>query len=94
MLAAGVDPQAPNTLRVTVDRAGDFSTYTLALIANATTDEPPPGVDPALAQVAFSFKAGCPATGDCAAGHLLSDAGSRMNRTSTISPRTIPASCR
>lgn len=59
------EPLAPNTLRVTVDRAGDFSGYTLALIANVTTDEPPPGVDPALAQIAFSFKAGCPATGDC-----------------------------
>ena len=56
---------SPNTLQVTVDKAGDFSSYTLALIANANTDEPPPGVDPALAQVEFSFKAGCPATGDC-----------------------------
>ncbi len=64
--AVQVDPQAANTLRVTVDRAGDFSSYTLALIANATTDEPPPGVDPALAQVVFSFKAGCPSIGDCA----------------------------
>jgi len=53
VLAASVDPQAPNTLRVTVDRAGDFSTYTLALIANATTDEPPPGVDPGLKRAAL-----------------------------------------
>lgn len=66
VVALTAQPQTPNTLRVTVDRAGDFSTYGLALIANANTDEPPPGVDPALAQVDFSFKAGCPAIGDCA----------------------------
>lgn len=60
-----VDQQSPSTLRLSVDRAGDFSGYRLALIANATTDEPPPGIDPALAQLEFSFKAGCPTSGDC-----------------------------
>ena len=58
-------PGAANTLRIRVERAGDFSTYTLLLRANDTTDEPPPGVDPALARIDFSFKAGCPTTSDC-----------------------------
>ena len=33
--------------------------------ADANTVEPPTGVDPALSQVAFSFKAGCPVSADC-----------------------------
>ncbi len=57
---------APNTLRIQVDRAGDFSPYALGLRADETTSEPPAGVDPALSQVAFSFKAGCPVSADCA----------------------------
>ena len=63
----GVGPVSgvPATLRVTVDKAGDFSTYTLLLRADSTTAEPPANVDPALALVTFSFKAGCPVTGDC-----------------------------
>jgi hypothetical protein len=59
-------PDAAKTLRIEVDRAGDFSTYTLLLRADDTTDEPPLGVDPALARIDFSFKAGCPATNECA----------------------------
>jgi hypothetical protein len=59
-------PDAANTLRIDVDRAGDFSTCTLVLRADDTTDEPPPGLDPVLARIDFSFKAGCPATNDCA----------------------------
>ncbi len=55
----------PNALAVTVDAAGDFSTYALSLRADDNTAEPPNGVDPALSQVAFSFKAGCPVSADC-----------------------------
>jgi hypothetical protein len=55
----------PATLRVKVDKAGDFSAYTLLLRANNATAEPPPNVDPALARIEFSFKAGCPVSGDC-----------------------------
>ncbi len=44
-------------LRVTVERPGDFSTYTLALRH--------PELDPPYASVAFSFKAGCPSRFDC-----------------------------
>jgi hypothetical protein len=57
--------ELPNTLAVTVDRIGDFSPYVLSLRADETTVEPPDGIDPALSQVAFSFKAGCPVSSDC-----------------------------
>jgi hypothetical protein len=58
-------PEAANELRIEVEPAGDFSTYTLLLRADETTDEPPLGVDPVLARIDFSFKAGCPVTTDC-----------------------------
>jgi baseplate J-like protein len=44
-------------LRVVVDRAGDFSAYTLGI---KHTD-----LDPAFSAVEFSFKAGCPSRFDC-----------------------------
>jgi hypothetical protein len=44
-------------LRVSVDQPGDFSLYTLSIRD--------PGLDDAYAQVAFSFKAGCPSPFDC-----------------------------
>ncbi len=43
-------------LEVKVDRAGDFSTYTLIVNSEA--------IDPAYAQCEFSFKAGCPSRFD------------------------------
>ena len=58
-------------LRVTVDTAGDFSPYTLHLVAGGPAAAPvgdvtpPVGVDPALAAVRFSFKAACPTRFDC-----------------------------
>ncbi|HUR63775.1 MAG TPA: putative baseplate assembly protein [Candidatus Thermoplasmatota archaeon] len=56
------DPLKPGTafLRVAVDQPGDFSAYTLRLAM--------PNLDPAFAQVEFSFKAGCPSRFDCAPG--------------------------
>lgn len=57
---------AGDVLTVTVDTAGDFSPYQLRLVATGTEDTPPPGVDPALAAVTFSFKAGCATRFDCA----------------------------
>lgn len=48
-----------------VDKSGDFSGYTLSLIGDSP-QLPLDGFDPALSSVNFSFKAGCPATGDCA----------------------------
>lgn len=51
------------TLRV--DRAGDFSPYALRLIASLLDDVPPPGFDPVLSHVTFSFKVHCAADTDC-----------------------------
>ncbi|MBK8096622.1 MAG: putative baseplate assembly protein [Planctomycetes bacterium] len=54
-----------NVLTVTVDRAGDFSSYRLRLVAGAGSAEPPAGFDPRLGAVEFSFKAACPSELDC-----------------------------
>lgn len=54
-------------LRLTVDRAGDFSWYQLLLVNPAAPDEPPAGFDPCLAAIRFSFKAQCPSEFDCQA---------------------------
>ena len=53
------------TLRLTVDRAGDFSIYELSLHAGAAAEEPPANMDAALSRVAFTFKADCPTSFDC-----------------------------
>jgi hypothetical protein len=53
-------------LAVEVDRAGDFSPYTLRLVASPASEDPPEGFDSRLSEVAFSFKAGCPSAFDCA----------------------------
>ena len=50
----------------TVER-GDFSRYRFALVAAAGSPAPPPGFDPQLAEVAFSFKVECPTDFDCKA---------------------------
>jgi len=55
----------PLTITINLDRTGDFSRYSLALVASATDYDPPPGIDPQLAGVGFSFKAGCPTPVDC-----------------------------
>src|SRR5215211_3193288 len=52
-----VTPQVNEHLVVEVDRAGDFSTYTLVINSAA--------LDPAYTEVEFSFKAGCPSRFDC-----------------------------
>jgi hypothetical protein len=56
---------APFVVTVTLNQSGDFSTYTLSLVANPGTKDPPHGFDPALSTVQFSFKAGCPSPADC-----------------------------
>ena len=56
---------APRLVTVELAQSGDFSTYTLSLVANASTSDPPDGFDPQLSTVAFSFKAGCATVGDC-----------------------------
>ncbi len=55
----------PRVLTIELDAAGDFSTYTLSLVANDATTDPPDGLDPQLAIIDFSFKANCPTVGDC-----------------------------
>jgi hypothetical protein len=60
-----VSTPAPDRLRLKVDQAGDFSPYTLRMIAAAGETVPPAGFDPRLATVEFSFKAGCPSPFDC-----------------------------
>lgn len=58
---------AGHAVTLTVNARGDFSTYTLRLVASPTAETPPSGFDPRLAAVEFSFKAGCPSDFDCKA---------------------------
>lgn len=63
-LVAGLDD--PDTvLLVRTDSTGDFSRYTLRLVAGGGSDAPPAGFDPLLATVEFSFKVECPSDFDC-----------------------------
>ncbi len=64
-VTAGTGENA-HVLTVEVDRPGDFSIYTLRLVRDQLSDEPPDGIDPRLATVNFSFKVECPTDFDCA----------------------------
>jgi hypothetical protein len=55
----------PLTVTISLNQTGDFSSYTLTLVTGAQNPDPPPGIDPQLASVPFSFKAGCPTPVDC-----------------------------
>jgi hypothetical protein len=57
-----------NRLRLVADRPGDFSHYTLHLLAGPGEEGPPPGYDPRLSTIRFSFKAACPSPFDCQSG--------------------------
>ena len=65
------DPQvtgiswAGEVLSVEVAAPGDFSIYTLRLVASPAVGTPPPGIDPALSQIEFRFKVDCPTDFDC-----------------------------
>jgi Baseplate J-like protein len=63
-LTDGLDDPA-TVLLVRTDSRGDFSRYTLRLVAGGGSDEPPAGFDPLLAAVEFSFKVECPSDFDC-----------------------------
>ena len=64
-LLAGIDD--PSTiLLVRTDSTGDFSMYTLRLVAGGGSEQPPAGFDPELVSVEFSFKVECPSDFDCA----------------------------
>ena len=54
-----------NVLTVEVDKAGDFSIYTLRLVQGPQHAQPPDGFDPILSAVDFSFKVECPSDFDC-----------------------------
>lgn len=54
-----------NILTVKVDRAGDYSTYTLRLVAGQRNPNPPTGFDRLLSAIDFSFKVECPGDFDC-----------------------------
>jgi hypothetical protein len=61
---AGLD----DYLEVQVDKAGDFSEYTISVVKivdGHPTSHPMEGFDPRYAQVSFSFKSGCPSDLDC-----------------------------
>lgn len=52
-------------LTITVDAAGDYSSYTLRLVTSATDPNPPAGFDSQFSAIDFSFKAACPSDFDC-----------------------------
>lgn len=64
-VVAGGGPSA-DVLTVEVDQPGDFSTYRLRVVTDALNDAVPPGIDPHLATIEFSFKVECPSPFDCA----------------------------
>lgn len=63
------DPELADCMQVTVDKAGDFSTYTLCLVAldaqGHQLDQPLAGFDVRYTCADFSFKANCPSDLDC-----------------------------
>src|SRR5207244_609712 len=52
-------------LAVEVAAPGDFSAYTLRLVKDASTGDPPNGFDQVLSSITFSFKVNCPSDFDC-----------------------------
>lgn len=63
------DRSLDDYMEVSLDKYGDFSIYTLSLVAldkdGRPTERPLPGFDPFYATVDFSFKVGCPSDLDC-----------------------------
>jgi len=54
-----------SVIDVEVNRAGDFSTYTLRLFDGSDPEVQPADFDPLLSAVDFSFKVACPTDFDC-----------------------------
>lgn len=54
-----------SVITLVVDQPGDFSQYTLRLVAGPGATIPPSGFDPQLAALSFSFKVACPTDLDC-----------------------------
>jgi hypothetical protein len=67
---AGSD-EAAECLQISIDRYGDFSTYTLRLVEivqndnGSTREQPLSGFDSRYAQIDFNFKIDCPGDFDC-----------------------------
>jgi hypothetical protein len=62
------DPELEDCLRIRLDKAGDFSTYTLSLVEvedGKVTDRTLAGFDPRYASAGFSFKVCCDTGLDC-----------------------------
>jgi hypothetical protein len=61
------DPEFDDTMEVVVDRAGDFSTYTLRLVEpdSQGRPHPHPSFDPRYDSLDFNFKVDCPSDLDC-----------------------------
>jgi Baseplate J-like protein len=61
-------------LKITVDKPGDFSDYTLRFVETdkrgRPTDRPLRGFDPRFADIIFSFKIGCKSDLDCLPVHV------------------------
>ena len=66
-LVAGLEDPA-TVLVVRTGSRGDFSRYTLRLVAGPGSAQPPAGFDPLLTAVELSFKVECPSGFDCAPG--------------------------
>ncbi len=68
------DADQDDTMDVTVDKAGDFSTYVLRVSAldgaGNPIRKPLAGFDPRYDCIAFSFKANCPSDLDCKSPHI------------------------
>ena len=76
--------EIPNRDRVLVVRtsgSGDFSIYTLRLVAaGADADQPPDGFDPLLSSIRFSFKVDCPSEFDCKQEQICPEPPARSPR--------------
>jgi hypothetical protein len=62
------DPEFDDTLEIVVDRPGDFSTYTLRIVARDSLGrpQPHPAFDPRYDTLEFNFKIECASDLDCA----------------------------
>jgi len=59
-------PAPEQVLVLRASSSGDFADYTLRLVASPGALSPPPGIDPVLSEIGFSFKVECPTDFDCA----------------------------
>lgn len=62
-------PEPEQVIALRTSSSGDYSRYTLHLVASPASLAPPPEIDALLARVDFSFKVECPSVFDCAPVH-------------------------